>query len=104
VLFDVVENGLWPTGWASRPAEPGAAARLARRELARVPRLLPLYRHRYLPAAPAPEPTPVLSVVQGDVITYGIDLLDYLEREFGGRRAPVPAAARVPFWSELGDS
>ncbi|HEX2903882.1 MAG TPA: hypothetical protein VHO01_10555 [Jatrophihabitans sp.] len=114
VLFDVAHNGFWWPGWGPHPG--ADAAHVARAALERAPRLVPLYGHRYLPAAPAPDPAPVLSVVQTDVVGYGRDLLDYLNREFGlgdpvgsdGRPQaggePVPAAgkvAAVPFWSEL---
>lgn len=104
VLFDVAHNGFWWPAWGRRPDVSDAtsdATETARLELARVPQLIPIYRHRYLPAAPAPEPTPVLSVVQTDVVRYGRDLGDYLEREFGARRGPVTDAQPVPFWTEL---
>jgi hypothetical protein len=102
VLFDIEHNGFWPASWGPEPASEGARRDQAVRRAASLPRLIPLYGHRFLPAEPAPDPTPVLSVVQTDVIHYGADLLDYLRREFGGDPGPLPAiTARVPFWSEL---
>ena len=71
-----------------------------------VPTMVPVYSHRYLPSGPAAPGTPVFSIYQTDVIHYGSDLADYLERELLGRSSPVPApdaSLRVPFWSDLVD-
>jgi hypothetical protein len=40
------------------------------------PRLVPVYSHRYAPAAPAPAGSPELSVHQTDIIYYGPNLVD----------------------------
>jgi hypothetical protein len=50
------------------------------------PQLVPLYAHRYLPAAPFGPGAPVFSVHQTDVIVFGRNLLDYAAREFGASR------------------
>jgi hypothetical protein len=66
--------------------------------------VLPLYGHRYLPAAPFATPAPVLSVVQSDVIFYGSDLLEWVRREFLG--VALPAASGRPevgAWSRLAE-
>jgi hypothetical protein len=66
--------------------------------------MVPVYSHRYLPSGPAPTGTPVFSIYQTDVIHYGSDLADYLEREFLGRSSRMPdASSRVAFWSDLVD-
>jgi hypothetical protein len=103
VVFDVHNNGFWPASWGDRPVDRGQAEALAREHLASVPKLVPVYSHRYLPAAPAPAPSPVFSAYQTDVIIYGDDLLDYVAHEFTSG-PPHPAAGdlpRVAFWSEL---
>ena len=99
VLFDVAQNDFWYEGWGPRPAS-GADA-VARRYLLTAPRMIPLYAHRYLPAAMAAHP--VLSIYQTDVIVYGDDLTGWLHREFG-LGAPSPEPPRrptVPFWRDL---
>ena len=45
------------------------------------PRLIPVYNHRYMPNIDKKR-VPILSVVGSDIIVYGKDLQDYLEREF----------------------
>ncbi len=103
VLFDVEWNSFWFDGWGQRPARMKDALRSAQYHLARVPRLVPVYSHRYLPAGHGSFGRPVLSVVQTDVIVYGTDLSNYIANEFGpddGDRSPT-ASPTVEFWSEL---
>lgn len=102
VLFDVRVNAFWPRSWGPRPAGDDEAVAVAAAHLEKVPQLVPVYSHRYLPAAPVGRPAPVFSVHQTDVIYYGIDLADYVAREFGSARASSGSpAVRVPFWSDL---
>ncbi len=101
VLFDVTHNDFWPPAWGPWPTDGAARDEYARQRLALVPKLIPVYRHRYLPAAPAPEPAPVLSLVQTDLVCYGRDLIRYLRHEFGGQPRQTERARPVPFWSEL---
>ncbi|MER7538726.1 hypothetical protein ABTX77_28630 [Streptomyces sp. NPDC097704] len=100
VLFDVEHNGFWHPLWPARPSETSEALRVARAELATVPRLVPVYGHRYLPGTAGESGHPVLSVHQTDVIVYGNDLADYLRHEFTGGSSSGPATrSTVDFWS-----
>jgi hypothetical protein len=104
VLFDVEHNAFWYPAWGDRPAGVGEALTVARRELATVPPLVPIFSHRYLPGVGGPAGHPVLSMVQTDIIVYGADLTSYLRAEFGdAHRAQMAADVRptVPFWSDL---
>lgn len=102
----------WHTSWGTPPADRTEALRVARAQVATWPRLVPIYSHRYIPAAPAPSPPPVLSVYDFDIVYYGSDLLSYLHNEFDppvttsdGERSPLTfptAPAPVLPWSELG--
>jgi hypothetical protein len=102
LLFDVENNGFWARSWGPRPKTDAQAIAEARRHLLRWPTLVPLFSHRYTPAAPAPAGSPVFSVHQADVIYYGTDLLDYLLREFSHRRGPVEDVTHpIEPWSSL---
>jgi len=104
VAHDVLENDFWPASWGPRPDD--AREAVARRRLAAVPTMVPVYAHRFLPSGPAPSGTPVFSIYQTDVIYYGSDLADYLTREFLHRSAPAAmpdASLRTPFWSDLAE-
>jgi hypothetical protein len=100
VLFDVAENGFWYEGWGSRPSQADEALTIARRFLMTVPRLVPVYGHRYLPAGRDGSGHPVLSVMQTDIIVYGADLGAYLRHEFGGRPLQY-GRPTVAFWRDL---
>jgi hypothetical protein len=100
VLFDVADNFLWYEGWGPRPGAAEAAVAAARFSLLTAPRMIPLYSHRYLPAAQPGHP--VLSIYQTDVVVYGNDLDDWLHREFGlGASAASLRRPTVPFWRDL---
>jgi hypothetical protein len=105
VLFDVAHNGFWPPNWGSRPGDVTDAVLLAERRMAAVPRLVPVYSHRYLPAGAGTFGHPVLSVMQTDIICYGADLLDDIRREFdpsvGTAEQVPPPKATVEFWRDL---
>lgn len=103
LLFDVEQNGLWWCEWGERPDGMEERAEVLRDVVARAPRLIPIFSHRYLPATPARAGNPVFSVYQSDVIYYGADLGDYIEREENSWDfRPWPEAIReIEFWSEL---
>jgi hypothetical protein len=104
LLYDVEVNEFWPASWGRRPAEPAEALAFARGRVARWPRLVPLYGHRYLPPGPLPAPAPVLSVMQSDVIYYGADLLEWVQREFLGVPLPPPRdRPDLAAWSRLAE-
>jgi hypothetical protein len=105
VLFDVEHNGFWHPDWEPRPTGAQEALKVARRHLAAVPVMVPVYAHRCLLADPDRTGTPVLSMYQTDIIYYGVDLVDYWHHEFG---SPVATPedhqyATIPFWSSFLD-
>ncbi|WP_299539547.1 hypothetical protein [uncultured Streptomyces sp.] len=105
VLFDVGHNAFWHEGWGDRPDADTEAVDRARRLLADVTPLVPVYSHRYLPAGRGAHGHPVLSVHQTDLIVYGADLDDYVAREFdhaapAAEGTPEPQVT-VPFWRDL---
>ncbi len=103
LLFDVEENGLWWPEWGDRPAKPEERAEVLRDVVGRAPKLIPLFGHRYLPASPSRPGNPVFSVYQSDIIHYGADLGDYIDREENGSECrPWPKVMReIDFWSEM---
>ena len=103
VLFDVEHNDFWYAAWGARPDTVPDAVAAAATHLARAPQLVPVFGHRYLPAGRGTWGSPVLSVVQTDVVHYGANLADYVEHEFA-RRPAAPPRARVPFWSDLAEA
>jgi hypothetical protein len=76
------------------------ATAIASRKLADVPQLVPLYAHRFLPASPGLAGHPVLSVWGVDIICYGENLTDWIDRDFAQPEWEIPPRpqATIPFW------
>ncbi len=102
LIFDVENNDLWWPTWGERPVTAEARAAVLRDVVSEAPRLVPLVSHRYLPCEPNESGNPVFSIYQSDAIYYGVDLIDYFEREFGNKTGPVVGPVKpIRFWSEL---
>jgi hypothetical protein len=99
----VRNNDFWPASWGDRPDAKDDREREARAHLAGVAGLIPVFSHRYLTSEPEFSPSPVFSVYQTDVISYGDNLVDYLAHEF--HLGPLHPSERthVPFWSDLAE-
>jgi hypothetical protein len=98
-----------------------ATRALVAERLAEVPQLIRIADHRGIPNEPLASDNPVFSVMQTDIIVYGINLADYLANEFHRdelqlllnelqldefqRAEPQPADTErtIRFWSDLQD-
>lgn len=78
-LFDVEYNEVWLPDWGARPALLDEALDVARAELGRSPLLTPLWNHLY--AGPSND-SPVVSIVQTDILVVADTLTDFVERGF----------------------
>ncbi len=105
ICFDIVNNDFWMEEWGPKPPDTPTAVDVARQAIAKVPMLIPIYSHRYIPDEPHLAGNPIFSVHQTDVIYYGRDLTNYLANEFlphEERRFPDYGDVRkVRFWSQL---
>ncbi|MEV5753380.1 hypothetical protein AB0L00_36640 [Actinoallomurus sp. NPDC052308] len=105
-LLSDVRRGHWRHDWGERPGVPEEAVESARRKLAQVPRMVPVYAHRFLPAGRGSFGHPVLSMRGSDTIYYGADLVDYIGQEFEpetshlDRMVERQPRATVPFWRD----
>jgi hypothetical protein len=118
-LCDLLTTTL-PTGpefpdWRHRPREEMRAWR----ERIVVPQLIRIAGHRGIPNEPLASDNPVFSVMQTDIVAYGINLADYLANEFHRdelqlllneleldefKRAepqPVGMGHTIRFWSDM---
>jgi hypothetical protein len=105
ICFDIINNSFWLEGWGPRPPDAPTALGVARQELAKVPVLIPIYSHRYIPEEPHLAGNPIFSVYQTDIIYYGKDLTNYFANEFslhGEHKLPAYGDVRkISFWSQL---
>ncbi len=103
LCLDVELNAFWLHTWGPRPTYLAEALAVVREAVSNAPPLVPIYKHRYIPAEPAASGNPVLSVYQTDIVHFGNDLPGYFHLEFG---VPIPdwAASEpqpVRFWDEI---
>ena len=102
IYFDIEYNDFWWDAWGTRPTKLNDALTVAKEVLSNVPRLMPIYGHRYIPQEPALAGNPVFSVMQTDVIYYGNDLVSYFANEFHLTVfESVTSPRHIEFWSEL---
>ena len=108
ILFDIERNGFWMEEWGPKPNDSAAAFEIARQAVARAPRLIPVYGHRYIPDEPQLAGNPVFSAHQTDIIYYGGNLAHYFANEFrpGVYRWSEEherTVRKIRFWSRLVD-
>eukprot|EP01018_Ginkgo_biloba_P024256 Gb_09201 [translate_table: standard] len=83
--YEVAKGRFWCKQWGQRPGDTENAVRTARANLRKVPVLVPLYGHCYIPSSPDLAGNPVFFVYKNDVFCCGFDLADFFESEaFGG--------------------
>jgi hypothetical protein len=107
VEFDIEHDSLWLERWGEKPRSLPKALDIARKDFETWPKLLPICRHRFLPAEPCRSGNPVFSIWQTDVIYYGSDLGHYLLNEFVDRDHALhtsPEVRRIDVWSDLADA
>lgn len=102
-MLDGIEDGGWLRQWGTRPGSTSAAIEIAESALAQVPRLVPIYAHRFLPAGRGTYGGQVLSIWGTDIISYGSNLAEYIMNDFyelnDARHRST--AAPIPFWSDF---
>jgi hypothetical protein len=103
-LFDLTENDFWHPLWGEPPGDCENARAIVARHLADAPPLIPIYAHRAIPNEPLAAGNPVFSVWQAvDTIVYGVDLGDYLRREFHRGAELAESCRPIRFWTSVVD-
>ena len=102
-LRSAVRRGFWIAAWGNRPESDDDAIAVFDTYASTAPKLIPVYSHRYVPVLEGVDDPPVISAVGQDIIYYGCNLADYLEREFLDKRGPIDPdkIVRIPFWSDV---
>ncbi|XP_068638728.1 uncharacterized protein [Aristolochia californica] len=88
ISLQIARNSLWPKSWGPKPPEPDRAPRFARSQLKKIPLLIPLFNHCYIPSNPCIAGNPIFYVDETQIFCCGLDLADFFEREslFGSER------------------
>ncbi len=103
-LFDVENNDIWLKSWGNKPLDLKSRLSIARNNMEKVPKLIPIYSHRYVASLPNEENNPIYSVYQTEVIFYGENIWDYFEVEFSKKKhseIDISKIKKVPFWHEM---
>lgn len=90
----------WDDEWGDEPNDENQRAQFIKNKMLTAPRLIPIYRHRYLPVV-NDKVMPVLSIRGLDIICYGRNLTDYFDVEFNGKmqeKIDYRTLEKVPFW------
>lgn len=103
LLFDIEYNNLWLEDyWGNAPEQLNEKLLVAKKQLMKMTKLIPIYSHRYIPSLPNQQLAPILSVYQSDIIYYGNNLWNYFEHEFTYINyidIDFTGIAHIPFWS-----
>lgn len=104
-LRAAVRDGFWLDVWGGRPEKNEDVLAIFDSLAEKAPKLIPVYGHRYIPVIEGINDPPVISAVGQDIIYYGCNLIDYLRREFLGKKGAIEREniTRIPFWSDIID-
>lgn len=84
-ILELVGDGhFWWSAWGEPPARLEERVSLVESDSAHWARLVPLRGHRYVPELISGDQSPVFSVVDDDIVTYGRSIREYLDREYWG--------------------
>ncbi|WP_392551923.1 hypothetical protein RHO14_10660 [Orbus wheelerorum] len=104
MLFDVEHNGFWLSKqWGTEPKAMIERLTIAEKNIKQMPKLVPIYSHRYLANTNSDQLSPVLSIYQTDIIYYGKNLWDYFAVEFNVKPykdIDLSSIFIIPFWSD----
>ncbi|AII57433.1 hypothetical protein ASJ33_01540 [Dehalococcoides mccartyi] len=106
MCFDVENDEFWLPEWGKKPQSHEKACEIVKKALDKMPKLIPICSHRYIPDTPCEAGNPVFSVYQTDIIYYGRNLGDYLEIEFDRSRKwdlQTGYIKQIEFWSEFAE-
>lgn len=105
ICFDIKHNNFWMQEFGTKPETFEEAFEVVKKYLTNVPKLIPIYGHRYLPDQPNEVGNPVLSIYQTDIIYYGSDLNNYFRNELASANkfGSLGKVKPVPFWSKIAD-
>jgi hypothetical protein len=104
MLFDIEHNVFWHESWGPKPDELEKAKEICIRAYEKVPPLIPVCSHRYIPSFPYEYGNPVFSVYQTDIIYYGENLEEYFKVEFNMKphmEIDYSGIKHIEFWSDI---
>ena len=111
ILFDIENNNFWMDCFGEKTGDiqqdkAKAKDYLKNANEEEVPKLIPIYSHRFVPSFPDSIDVPIFSVMGTDIVYYGKNIEEYIEHEFDSNYNPEQESAdigviQVPFWSKI---
>jgi hypothetical protein len=106
IYFDIEHNSFWLEEWGEKPSKLSEMCEIAKLNIQKAPKLIPVFSHRYIPETPNLAGNPILSVYQTDIIIYGSNLQIYFQEEFGyyfdkNERLENIEPRKIEFWTKL---
>jgi len=106
ILFDIEQNVFWAPEWGQLPDSLEQRFSIAKQNIKKYPKLIPIFSHRYISGDPNENDNPVYSVYQTDIIYYGYNLATYLSHQFNFKLSDnfqIPDAPKttIKFWSDI---
>jgi hypothetical protein len=104
IFFDMEHNSFWYDAWGTKPGNAEEAKRICETEYQKVPRLIPIFSHRYIPSYPNECNNPIFSVYQTDIIYYGENLEEYFKVEFHDKEykdIDFNRIKSIEFWTDI---
>lgn len=110
IVLAVISAGAFVLYWAlvgrrAKAKKIEDAIEICKYEIKNVPKLIPIFSHRYIPSQPHEACNPIFSVYQTDIVYYGENLTSYLKLEFkieGYREVDSRAAIKeIRFWPKI---
>ncbi len=99
IKFDIEHNGFWAGDWGPHPQNTIDAIEEAQQCFESAPILVPVRSNHYIPAFPAAEGNPILSVRQSDISVASGNLTSYLS-DFP-QAYTLLSSRHIPFWSAV---
>lgn len=106
IIYDIENNNFWMDIFGKCPdkIEDRVNKFIEYKDKGFIPKLIPIYSHRYV-VSDRDINYPIISVYQTDIIYYGINILDYFEREFDKNKKWTDKdyieINRIQFWSDI---
>ncbi|KAF9599964.1 hypothetical protein IFM89_001999 [Coptis chinensis] len=81
ICSQIVRNSFWLKCWGVKPCDTNKALRIGRNALKKVPLMLPLFNHFYIPCNPSLAGNPIFFINENQIYCCGLELSDFFECE-----------------------
>lgn len=99
-LIENVNELVWREDWGEEPESLSEKKTIMEMVLRSAPKVIPIYEHRYVVCLNKTD-SPVISIMNTDIIPYGQSIDQYLMHEFCGQPMNNDFNKKQCFWNEI---